>query len=39
LSCYGILHEFFMSLQEAKTVHDLYTADMEENQNIERVTE
>jgi hypothetical protein len=26
-----------MSLQEAKTVHDLYTADMEENQNIKRV--
>ena len=26
-----------MSLQEAKTVHDLNTADMEENQNIKRV--
>jgi len=26
-----------MSLQEAKTVCDLYTTDMEENQNIERV--
>jgi hypothetical protein len=26
-----------MSLQKAKTVCDLYTTDMEENQNIERV--
>ena len=26
-----------MSLQEARTVHDLYTTDMEENQSIKRV--